>query len=85
MQEKMVDGLKTLNNKKSVEISKLKEDLDHLEHELLERNDKIKYLSEEVSKPRIKKGKGVEAEIQWTPLSSTIAAPLSSTLARGSS
>ncbi|ONK75692.1 uncharacterized protein A4U43_C03F19540 [Asparagus officinalis] len=47
--EKMIDGLKTFNSKKLAEISKLKEDVSHLEHKLHEWNNRIRYLSEEVA------------------------------------
>ncbi|ONK72791.1 uncharacterized protein A4U43_C04F23280 [Asparagus officinalis] len=52
--EKMVDDLKNSNNKKSAKISKLKEDIIHLIHEILEQNDRIKYLSE-----RLRSGRGM--------------------------
>ncbi|ONK75049.1 uncharacterized protein A4U43_C03F12790 [Asparagus officinalis] len=44
--------LKTSNSKKLAEISQLWEDLDHLQHELHEQEDRIRYLSEEVEVKR---------------------------------
>ncbi|ONK61002.1 uncharacterized protein A4U43_C08F24960 [Asparagus officinalis] len=52
MQERMIDGLKTSDNKKSSMISKPQENLSHFEHDLHERDNKVRYLSKEVEVER---------------------------------